>query len=150
LATLVEFESDLVSSDDEEEARLHAHRENLLDDDESLGSEDLWDDDQDSTPDDPKSFDDAKSSNGDDQSSSLDDSKSSDDAESSIGNDGKEDEEDSNSTEVEDPPGIQSRRSTRIRVWMMALSVALSVTPPLCHYNRTVRYCTMNIASIVV
>ena len=115
LATLVEIESDLVSSDDEEEARLPARRENLLDDDESLGSEDLWDDDQDSTPDDPKSSDDDKSSNGDDQSSSLDDSKSSDDAESSIGNNGKEDEEDNKSTEVEDPPGVQSRRSTRIR-----------------------------------
>ena len=25
-------------------------------------------------------------------------------------------------------------------VWMMALSVTLSVTPPLHHYNRTIRY----------
>ena len=35
-------------------------------------------------------------------------------------------------------------------VWMMALSVTLSVTPPLCHYNRTVRYCALSIASITV
>ena len=35
-------------------------------------------------------------------------------------------------------------------VWMMALSVTLSVTPPLFHHNRTVRYCTLSAASIAV
>ena len=43
-----------------------------------------------------------------------------------------------------------STASTGRGVWMMALSVTLSVTPPLCHYDCTVRYCTLSIASIVV